>query len=85
MIFIRVAGVLGRSIVVLCYVHLGCIKIRIYQAVFSVYPNLLLFIVPPPPLADAENAFKVRLSIRSALGDKAVSGTPAGSFQILFF
>lgn len=35
-------------------------------------------------LADAENAFKVRLSIRTALGDKAVSGEPACSFLILF-
>lgn len=31
-------------------------------------------------LADAENAFKVRLSIRTALGDKAVSEEPACSF-----
>ena len=35
-------------------------------------------------LADAENAFKVRLSIRTALGDKAVSADPACSLKILF-
>uniref|UniRef100_G1PY19 Collectrin-like domain-containing protein n=1 Tax=Myotis lucifugus TaxID=59463 RepID=G1PY19_MYOLU len=31
---------------------------------------------------DAENAFKVRLSIRTALGDKAVSGEPAKEYRI---
>ncbi len=44
------------------------------------YHHLLFFVF----LADAENAFKVRLSIRTALGDKAVSGEPACSFLILF-